>query len=350
MSARRLLPLAALLVGACSNDWRTDMWYQASIRPEDAPRPQPGALGAARRSAPLREPGRHRGAGEPDAAHEGVARPRPGSLPRPVRALSWPRRARGRPGLDVLSAGARPLLRDGPEAQRTGSSGGRSPTGARRCRRSARGSPPPTAGTSSTGSAPSREGYRSRDCPVARPLLGGIRPDDRRPRRRRGGAGPRRLRGGPPPRPLRHGPRLPGRELPLLRWPVRRRRGAGRRGAGGARGLGPSPPPHRRRLHRLLRSGPGRAGGAPPRRARVRPLDRRLRGGPPRRALPAPARPERRSVRRRPRLRRARPHARSRRGPGPERRGRLPALLRRGPLLLGLRPRHGALGRAAIRR
>ncbi len=41
MSARRLLPLAALLLGACSNDWRTDMWYQPSLRPEDAPRPQP---------------------------------------------------------------------------------------------------------------------------------------------------------------------------------------------------------------------------------------------------------------------------------------------------------------------
>jgi mono/diheme cytochrome c family protein len=35
----------ALLLGAagsgCSNDWRTDMWYQPSIRPEDAPRPLP---------------------------------------------------------------------------------------------------------------------------------------------------------------------------------------------------------------------------------------------------------------------------------------------------------------------
>lgn len=41
MSARRLLPVAALLLGACSNDWRTDMWYQPSLRPEDAPRPQP---------------------------------------------------------------------------------------------------------------------------------------------------------------------------------------------------------------------------------------------------------------------------------------------------------------------
>ena len=52
MSARRLLPLAALLLGACSNDWRTDMWYQPSIRPEDAPRPEPEhsvPLGAAPR-------------------------------------------------------------------------------------------------------------------------------------------------------------------------------------------------------------------------------------------------------------------------------------------------------------
>ncbi len=52
MSARRLLPMAALLLGACSNDWRTDMWYQPSLRPEDAPRPEPEhsvPLGAAPR-------------------------------------------------------------------------------------------------------------------------------------------------------------------------------------------------------------------------------------------------------------------------------------------------------------
>lgn len=41
MSARRLLALGALCLIACSNDWRTDMWYQPSLRPEDAPRPQP---------------------------------------------------------------------------------------------------------------------------------------------------------------------------------------------------------------------------------------------------------------------------------------------------------------------
>ncbi len=48
MSPRTAL-LAALLLGAgaCSNDWRTDMWYQPSLRPEDAPRPQPD------RSVPL---------------------------------------------------------------------------------------------------------------------------------------------------------------------------------------------------------------------------------------------------------------------------------------------------------
>jgi mono/diheme cytochrome c family protein len=32
---------------ACSNDWRTDMWYQPSIRPQQAPRPEP------ERSVPL---------------------------------------------------------------------------------------------------------------------------------------------------------------------------------------------------------------------------------------------------------------------------------------------------------
>jgi len=41
VSARRILALAALSLGACSNDWRTDMWYQPSLRPQDAPRPQP---------------------------------------------------------------------------------------------------------------------------------------------------------------------------------------------------------------------------------------------------------------------------------------------------------------------
>ncbi len=40
---------AVLLLSGCDNSWRTDMWYQPSIRPEDAPRPQPEhsvALGA----------------------------------------------------------------------------------------------------------------------------------------------------------------------------------------------------------------------------------------------------------------------------------------------------------------
>ncbi len=32
---------AAALLAACQNDWRTDMWYQPSIRPEQAPRPEP---------------------------------------------------------------------------------------------------------------------------------------------------------------------------------------------------------------------------------------------------------------------------------------------------------------------
>jgi S-disulfanyl-L-cysteine oxidoreductase SoxD len=41
VSARRLLAIALFLGAACSNDWRTDMWYQPSLRPEDGPRPQP---------------------------------------------------------------------------------------------------------------------------------------------------------------------------------------------------------------------------------------------------------------------------------------------------------------------
>lgn len=47
---RALLAAVALAaLSACSNDWRTDMWYQPSIRPQQAPRPEPErsvALGA----------------------------------------------------------------------------------------------------------------------------------------------------------------------------------------------------------------------------------------------------------------------------------------------------------------
>jgi mono/diheme cytochrome c family protein len=35
-----LLFLAGL-VTSCGNDWRTDMWYQPSLRPQAAPRPEP---------------------------------------------------------------------------------------------------------------------------------------------------------------------------------------------------------------------------------------------------------------------------------------------------------------------
>jgi mono/diheme cytochrome c family protein len=50
MSARHAWLAAALALLAapgCRNDWRTDMWYQPSLRPEDAPRPLP------ERSVPL---------------------------------------------------------------------------------------------------------------------------------------------------------------------------------------------------------------------------------------------------------------------------------------------------------
>lgn len=49
-----LLALALALVAGCRNDWRTDMWYQPSLRPEDAPRPAPEhsvPLGAGRAPA-----------------------------------------------------------------------------------------------------------------------------------------------------------------------------------------------------------------------------------------------------------------------------------------------------------
>jgi mono/diheme cytochrome c family protein len=60
MSPRRLAAaLAAALASAgCSRDWRTDMWYQPALRPEDAPRPEPEGsvpLGAAPRYADREE-------------------------------------------------------------------------------------------------------------------------------------------------------------------------------------------------------------------------------------------------------------------------------------------------------
>jgi mono/diheme cytochrome c family protein len=35
------LLLAAVAMAGCDNDWRTDMWYQPSLRAEDAPRAEP---------------------------------------------------------------------------------------------------------------------------------------------------------------------------------------------------------------------------------------------------------------------------------------------------------------------
>jgi S-disulfanyl-L-cysteine oxidoreductase SoxD len=55
VSDGRLTVLAVALlslVSGCDNSWRTDMWYQASRRPEDLPRPEPEhavPLGAAPR-------------------------------------------------------------------------------------------------------------------------------------------------------------------------------------------------------------------------------------------------------------------------------------------------------------
>src|SRR5512141_798181 len=45
-----VLLASALLVGACGSDWRTDMWYQPSVRSGTAPRPEPS------RSVPLTAP------------------------------------------------------------------------------------------------------------------------------------------------------------------------------------------------------------------------------------------------------------------------------------------------------
>jgi mono/diheme cytochrome c family protein len=44
-----------MVAAGCSNDWRTDMWYQPSIRPQAAPRPEPEG------SIPLGAEPRYRG-------------------------------------------------------------------------------------------------------------------------------------------------------------------------------------------------------------------------------------------------------------------------------------------------
>ena len=64
MWRRPLAVGAAALAAACSPDWRTDMWYQPSLRPRAAPRPEP------ERSVPLgggaRLAGRDEAAGLPN--------------------------------------------------------------------------------------------------------------------------------------------------------------------------------------------------------------------------------------------------------------------------------------------
>jgi mono/diheme cytochrome c family protein len=67
VSPRRALLAAALAGAACSNDWRTDMWYQPSVRPEDAPRPQP------ERSQPLGATPRYADRDETDGLRNPVA-------------------------------------------------------------------------------------------------------------------------------------------------------------------------------------------------------------------------------------------------------------------------------------
>jgi mono/diheme cytochrome c family protein len=54
MSREPLAAALAVLLAGCGRDWRTDMWYQPSLRAEDAPRPEPEGsipLGAAPRFA-----------------------------------------------------------------------------------------------------------------------------------------------------------------------------------------------------------------------------------------------------------------------------------------------------------
>ena len=41
MSLRQTLAVLLLAASGCESDWRTDMWYQPSHRPEDSPRPEP---------------------------------------------------------------------------------------------------------------------------------------------------------------------------------------------------------------------------------------------------------------------------------------------------------------------
>jgi len=41
VSLRQTLAVLLLAASGCESDWRTDMWYQPSHRPEDSPRPEP---------------------------------------------------------------------------------------------------------------------------------------------------------------------------------------------------------------------------------------------------------------------------------------------------------------------
>ncbi len=43
------------LLSSCANDWRTDMWYSPSLRPEDAPRPPPPHSVAMGSQAPIED-------------------------------------------------------------------------------------------------------------------------------------------------------------------------------------------------------------------------------------------------------------------------------------------------------
>ncbi len=73
-AARLAVAAAALAIAAgCSNDWRTDMWYQPSLRPEAAPRPQP------ERSVPLGVAPRYESRDDTEALKDPVA-PTPESL------------------------------------------------------------------------------------------------------------------------------------------------------------------------------------------------------------------------------------------------------------------------------
>jgi mono/diheme cytochrome c family protein len=75
MWSRGAVVVAVALAAGCASDWRTDMWYQPSVRAQAAPRPEPAG------SVPLGVPALPRSRDEAATVENPIA-PDPASLAR----------------------------------------------------------------------------------------------------------------------------------------------------------------------------------------------------------------------------------------------------------------------------